>query len=275
MRASERMPTFSRSSFSQPLKQVALTLSLLSSASMVAAQSAPPPRQIIQAPPPAAQPAAPPAPQPYQAGQSTYPEQPSGYPAQPQQAPQQYQQQPQPYPGQPPQGYPPPPPQGYPPPPPGGAYQPQGYPGQYQPYAAPPVVWQRPQRPARGLMIAGISVLGGSYLLSAAIGGGILDDRSDYNNYNHTLVGRWLFVPVVGPFVAMSHAGDGSWGLWFLGMVQLVGAGLTTGGVIRYRNSKRALDAQGMTWDLGHNRALTLDVQSGPRAIGPHMRLAF
>ena len=126
-------------------------------------------------------------------------------------------------------------------------------------------------------MIAGISVFSGAYLLSAAIGGGILDDRNDSSNgnWNHTLVGRWLFVPLVGPFVAMSHAGDGSWGLWFLGMVQLVGAGLTTGGVIRYKNSKRALDAQGMTWDLGHNRALTLDVQSGARSVGPHMRLAF
>lgn len=265
------MSTSSRPSLSKPLQQLALTLSLLSSASMVAAQSTPPPRQVIPAPPPAAQTTAPPAPQPYQAGQSTsYPEQPSGYPTQPSQpAPQQYQQ--PPYPGQPPSAYPPPPPQGYAPPA-------QGYPGQYQqPYAAPPVVWQRPQRPSRGLMIAGLSVFGGAYLLSAAIGGGILDNRNDYSNstWDRGFVGRWLFVPLAGPFVAMSRAGDGSWGLWFLGMVQLVGAGLTTGGIIRYKNTKRAIDAQGMSWDLGHNRALTLDVQSGQRSVGPRMKLVF
>ena len=127
-------------------------------------------------------------------------------------------------------------------------------------------------------MIAGASILGGSYLLSATIGVGILDDRHDYDHggsWDRGFVGRWLFVPIAGPFVAMSRAGDGGWGLWLLGMIQLVGAGLTTGGIIRYNNTKRAIDAQGLSWELGHKRLLTLDVQSGQRAVGPHVKLNF
>lgn len=128
-------------------------------------------------------------------------------------------------------------------------------------------------------MIAGASILGGSYLLAMSVGVGLLSDSneydSDYCDASCRSVGRWLFLPVAGPFVAMWHADSGDWALWFLGMVELVGAGLTTGGIIKYRNSKRANDMQGYSWSLPHDRKLTVDMSSSARFVGPRLRLDF
>jgi hypothetical protein len=292
------------------LAQLGLTLSLLSSANLVAAQSAPPQapppakRQVIAAPPPAAPPATPPAssyPAPPPPGaypqaappaqgyaqpqQGSYPQQaPQGYPQQApqaypqQQAPQQgypqqgYQQQPGAYPQAPAQNGYAQPPQGYPPP--------AGYAQPYQtPVGQPPPMW-RPHRPSRGLMIAGASILGGSYLLSIAIGSALLDEdddeEDDYDSCEDCEeIAPWLFLPVAGPFVAMSKTESGDPGLWLLGMIQVVGAGLMTGGIIKYKNSKRAADMQGYSWNLPHDRKLTLDLASTTRFAGPRLRLAF
>lgn len=127
------------------------------------------------------------------------------------------------------------------------------------------------------MMIAGISILGGSYLLAMGIGVGLLDeDDEDFSDCEHCSdVAPWLFVPVAGPFIAMSKTSDGDWGLWMLGMVELVGAGLMTGGIIKYRNSKRAADMQGYSWSLPHDRKLTVDVGSSARFVGPRLRLDF
>ena len=57
----------------------------------------------------------------------------------------------------------------------------------------------------------------------------------------------------------MSKTDDGDWGLWMLGMIEVVGAGLMTGGIIKYRNSKRAADMQGYSWSLPHDRKLTVE----------------
>lgn len=272
MRASASMSTNLRTSFPSPLAHLAFALSLFSSANLVAAQSAPPPapRQVIPAPPPAA-PSAPPA--------AGYPAAPP--PAQPQ--PQAYPQQAQPgaYPQQTqPGAYPQ---ESYQQPP--GAYQapPAGYgqPPPYQGYQSGPGPIYQParRRPSRGLMITGASILGASYLLSIAIGAALLDEENDPDDYDYCAncedVAPWLFMPVAGPFIAMSQTDDGDWGLWFLGMVQVVGTGLMVGGIVKYKNSKRASDMQGYSWDLGNERKLTLDVSGSTRSAGPRLKLAF
>jgi len=297
------MNTTSRPSVVSPLAQFALTLSLLSSANLAFAQNAPPAapppakRQVIAAPPPA-----PPAPPPQAAPAQAYPAAPAPQPAPgayPQQAPQGYPQQGYAQPSQ--QGYaqPPPPAQGYPqqgyagqaPPPPQQGYPQQGYAAPAQSYA-PPAGYAQPyqtpaqaqlqyrpvRRPSRGLMIAGASILGGAYLVSIAVGSALLDEDEgdDYDSCEHCEeIAPWLFLPVAGPFVAMSKTRDGDAGLWLLGMVQVVGAGLMTGGIIKYKNSKRAADMQGFSWNLPHDRRLTLDIATSTRFSGPRVKVAF
>lgn len=246
-----------------------LVASLLGQSAVTFAQAAPPP----QAPPPAA---APPA-------QTTYPAQPApppsnyqqqqGAPAagsfQPAPSPlypqgqQGYPQQQQAYPQQPQQQYPQ---QGY------------AQPG----YQQPPGRWQPPHRARtrKGLMIAGIAVLGSGYLVSASFGAGLLDEDEDWGDgdscANCRDVAPWLFVPVVGPFIAMSQTDNGDVGLWLLGFWQTVGLSLMIGGIVQYKNSKRAAEMQGFTrWKLPHNRELAFDVATSARFAGPRLKLSF
>lgn len=191
------------------------------------------------------------------------------------------------------QGYPPP--QGYPvqqgyPPPQGYPVQ-QGYPPQNystqpptgyapaQPYASPygPYAPRR-RRPSMGLMIAGLSVLGGSYLIATAVGASLMDgdDGDDFDQCRSCRdVGRWLFLPVAGPFVAMSQTDSGDGALWFLGMVETVGLALTIGGIVRYQNTKRELGAAALSWSLPHDRTLSLDMSTSSRMAGPRLKLRF
>jgi hypothetical protein len=211
------------------------------------------------------------------AAQPQQPAQPQqAYPAQPQQA---YPAQPQAYPTQ--GGYPaaqgyPPPQQGYPPPQ-------QGYAPPQQPYYQQPYVTTgtapRPRRPSRALLITGASIFGGAYLISALVGAAIVDeDDYDDDGYsscrNCDSIGGWLFLPVAGPWVAMKDT-DNDGGLAFLGMLQLVGAGLTIGGIVRFVNTKRQYEAGLASWDFERGRQLTLDVSSTPVLTGPRMKLQF
>lgn len=131
-------------------------------------------------------------------------------------------------------------------------------------------------------MIAGLAIFGGAYLLSTSIAAALFedDDERDYN-YDRcescNRVAPWLFLPVFGPFVAMSktHDSAGDWGLWMLGMVQVVGAALTIGGAVRYRNTKREAERQFASWKLGDDRRLTLGLSASPRATGPNLRIDF
>ncbi|MDB4976667.1 MAG: hypothetical protein JWN48_5008 [Myxococcaceae bacterium] len=128
------------------------------------------------------------------------------------------------------------------------------------------------------MMVAGASILGGSYLLAMVIGTALIDSNNDPDDLDCRdckAAGRLLFIPVVGPFIAIGEAHNGDVGLMLLGMAELVGAGLLTGGIIRYRNSKRALDARGFSWELGQDKRLSLNMQTGASGAGPRMRIEF
>lgn len=79
-------------------------------------------------------------------------------------------------------------------------------------------------RPRYGLIIAGSSMLGASWLLSLTIGGLASAGSSDHDE------GLWMVVPVVGPFAYLATLDDPPgvvwFGLTFLGLVQVTGATL-------------------------------------------------
>lgn len=176
------------------------------------------------------------------AGQA-YPQQPYVQPGQPGQPGQPVQ------PGQP---YYSPPGQPYPP----GYSQPQPYPG--YPYAQPQppygaavpeqqrviTGWQT-KRPHWPLLIAGIAVLGGSYLLTAGITGAIqaTDCAVNTTRTSCTTSGTYwpMYIPVVGPFVEMSYISSNSWGalaypgLVFSGLAQSAGMALIIAGAVAPR----------------------------------------
>lgn len=133
-------------------------------------------------------------------------------------------------------------------------------------------------------MITGISILGASYLLSVAFGAAFLDEDVDGDGFEDDEdycehcedVAPWLFVPVVGPFIGMAEVDDGHGGLLVLGALQLTGLGLMIGGIIQYKASKRAAQAQGFThWKLKGDRELALDIATTPRFAGPRVSLSF
>ena len=162
--------------------------------------------------------------------------------------------------------------------PPMAGYGPQGYAAQT---GLPPAqsAWP-PARPSKALMITGISILGGSYLLATAIGASLIDEEKyeddEWGDCRYCDdVAPYLFIPIAGPFVAMSQTPDDA-GLLLLGMVEVVGAALTVGGIIRYRNTKREAAMQSFSsWKLGGRRELAVDMSSSMRLAGPRMTLRF
>lgn len=141
-------------------------------------------------------------------------------------------------------------------------------------------------------MVTGIALLGSFYLFSMSLGVALLDEDDDWeddDNGDGTVdpweeddgcrycgeIAPWLFVPVVGPFIAMSETPN-DFGLWLLGMLQTASLGLTIGGIVRYKNTKRAAEAQNFThWKLPGNRELALDVSASSRFSGPRLKLSF
>ena len=130
----------------------------------------------------------------------------------------------------------------------------------------PQVVPGRPQehqhaddsysRPRRGLMIAGWTVFGSTYILSALVGTAVYDsalyeDQPDFDpeaaqelelhipRSRRHAYGRAMYVPIVGPFIAASKTSSASMGLAtsLLGTAQLTGLALGIVGTIRYANS--------------------------------------
>jgi hypothetical protein len=124
-------------------------------------------------------------------------------------------------------------------------------------------------------MIGGIATLGASYLVGA-LAGAITIDQSRSECVDCKDVAPWLFVPVVGPFVGATQTSGGAGVLVLLGVVELVGAGLMTGGIIRYKRTKqRAMEAGFAGFDLPHNMHLGFDLKASSRFSGPQATLRF
>lgn len=171
------------------------------------------------------------------------------------------------------------------------AYPPAVYPAQpyQQPYAPPPVYTppppppgysqqvyvtqvQRPlaPRPKRGLMIAGISTLAASYAVGLVTGAILIDTKCCES------AGWSLFIPIAGPFMATTRVDKARGALAMLGVVQVVGAGLTIGGAVQYALSvKQNARATALQFKLRQGRTLALDVSTSPWMTGPTAKLRF
>jgi hypothetical protein len=85
-----------------------------------------------------------------------------------------------------------------------------------------------------GLMIAGFSVFGFSYLFTA-VGGALSIDAGNPE------IGQPLFIPVAGPFIAGSRQSSATLGLGlgFVGVIQLAGLGMGVGGAVMFGKARR------------------------------------
>jgi hypothetical protein len=125
-------------------------------------------------------------------------------------------------------------------------------------------------------MISGIAVLGGSYLMAMLVGSILLDEDATETCRDCDEVGPLLFIPVVGPFIALGPAADGEGALALLGAVEVAGLGLMIGGIIRYVSTKRAAQEQGYYgWNLPEGRSLDLGFSTSHTRLGPSLRLRF
>lgn len=105
---------------------------------------------------------------------------------------------------------------------------------------------------AVGLMAAGFSVWGSTYLVSALIGAASIDLAGDEQVSRY---GRWMTVPVVGPFGAAFNARSATGTLFSttLGLAQAAGFTMAVIGVARHRRIKRDLQLMAMpTQGGGH-----------------------
>jgi hypothetical protein len=106
----------------------------------------------------------------------------------------------------------------------------------YQPMPQPQPLPPRGPNPNRGLglMIAGFSVFGFSYLLTA-VGGAVSIDSGSPE------IGQPLFIPIAGPFIAGSRQSSATLGLGlgFVGVIQLAGLGMGVGGAAVFGSARR------------------------------------
>jgi hypothetical protein len=93
---------------------------------------------------------------------------------------------------------------------------------------------------ARGLMIAGWSILGTTYGVTA-LTGTIAIDTAGSDRMRH--YGYWMTIPVVGPFAAAfnSRTATGALLTTSLGLAQVAGLGMALVGGVRHRRLKREL----------------------------------
>jgi hypothetical protein len=101
-----------------------------------------------------------------------------------------------------------------------------------QPQPLPP----KGPNPNRGLgmTIAGFSIFGVSYLITAVTATALIDSGSPE-------MGRPLLIPVVGPFIAAGRQPYATigFGLAFTGIIQLASAGMGIGGAVILGTSRR------------------------------------
>jgi len=98
---------------------------------------------------------------------------------------------------------------------------------------------------ALGLAIAGWSMFGSTYLVSALVGTVTLDTTSDPRLQRY---GTWMTVPVAGPFAAAfnSRSATGTLFTTTLGVAQAAGITMALVGTIRHRRAKRDLRLMAM-----------------------------
>ncbi len=196
-------------------------------------------------------------------------------------APQPYSQ-PAPQPAPQPYGQPAPQPYGQPAPQPYGQPAPQPY-SEPQPYAQPQPAEPPPRRRGKGMMIAGYTVFGASYLTTALIGaaiydssGTVCDDIVGGNGCRRP--GLVLFVPVVGPLIGIRDlSSDGSATGTLAGVLSFLaqGAGLALGiaGTVLYvRDGKRQRAAQ---QQAGLHVGRGVYLRSAPRLGGGTLQLSY
>ena len=94
--------------------------------------------------------------------------------------------------------------------------------------AAPPPGYHWNQKPRLGPIIAGASLLGATWALSALVGS-MAYDLSTPHDSNY----EWLLVPVAGPFVELTHSktAEGSVVLVIDGVAQFAGLALLVYGI--------------------------------------------
>ncbi len=127
------------------------------------------------------------------------------------------------------------------------APQPQPAPVYVQPVPAPVYVQPGPPPPAPmpiqprvnpnrglGMTIAGFSVFGISYLITAGSATVAIDSGNPE-------IGRPLLIPVVGPFIAAARLDSATlgFGLGFVGVIQLAGLAMGIGGSVMFAKSRR------------------------------------
>jgi hypothetical protein len=86
-----------------------------------------------------------------------------------------------------------------------------------------------------------------------------------------------LFIPIAGPFMATARVDKARGALAMLGVVQVVGAGLTIGGAVQYALSlkQNAKASHALQFKLREGRSLALDLSTSPMLTGPTMKMRF
>jgi hypothetical protein len=158
--------------------------------------------------------------------------------------------------------------------------EPQPY-AQPQPYGPPQPYQQPPRRRGKGMMIAGWTIFGASYLSTALVGAFIYDASKstcddlvggDGCRRNNGLV---LFVPVVGPLIGIGELGGTATGTIagiFSFLAQGTGLGLGIAGTVLFvRDGKRQRAAQQAGLHIGRGVYL----RPAPRLDGGGLQLNY
>ncbi len=141
-----------------------------------------------------------------------------------------------------------------------------------QPYQEPP----QPPKRRKGMMIAGWSLLAGSYIFTAVVGAVISDAKSLCGDPERCRrLGNYMLIPVAGPFMAIgpSQTATGSATLGFVGLVQTAGLIMGIAGTVMFvadgKAHRQAFNRDGLR--LGKR----LRLQAGPTYDGASMGLRY
>ena len=145
--------------------------------------------------------------------------------------------------------------------------------------AAPPAPAPLPPPPSRrrgvGMMVAGYSMFGMSYMITAFSGAAIIDRCDADARYDCRRLGRALMIPVLGPFLALPEIQTmtGRFAMvFFPGVMQAGGLALGIGGSVRHARSRRyygMVNADGVRLVRGR------ELRIAPAGSGAQLTLRF